>query len=160
MTAGRCTSSLRSRTSPSVNDFKPSRCRRYGERSALLLLDLDGFKAVNDTHGHLAGDELLKAIAETLSTRLRATDAIARLGGDEFAILLTHVTPEEAHRLAATLGELVSACGISVNGAQIGVNASIGINPLDAETTSLDDAIVDADTAMYRAKSQRTPVLR
>ena len=77
------------------------RMERKGEYGALLLLDLDNFKLVNDTAGHLAGDQVLRATAEVLRRRLRATDVIGRLGGDEFAALVLNVTPRQASEIAA-----------------------------------------------------------
>ena len=132
------------------------RCQRYGERAAILLFDLDGFKAVNDTLGHKAGDDLLKRIAHDLRNRLRATDAVGRLGGDEFAVLLTNVTPDQAVEFAQTIDLLVSAATVTLNTIQISVTASIGVGLLDAATTSGDNAIIEADDAMYRVKAQRT----
>jgi diguanylate cyclase (GGDEF)-like protein/PAS domain S-box-containing protein len=130
------------------------RCQRYEEQAALLLLDLDGFKSVNDTYGHQAGDDLLKQIADSLRKRLRSTDAVGRLGGDEFAVLLTHVTPEQADQLANTLAELIAASVIHHSDTQIGVTASIGVELLDAAATTHHDAIKHADAAMYRAKAR------
>ena len=132
------------------------RCQRYGERAAILLFDLDGFKAVNDQLGHKAGDDLLKRIADDLRNRLRATDAIGRLGGDEFAVLLTNVTPDQAIEFAHTIELLVSAATLTINAIQISVTASIGVGLLDAATPSGDHAIIEADEAMYRVKAERT----
>ena len=73
-----------------------ARCQRYGEKAALLVMDLDGFKAVNDSFGHKVGDDLLKLVAAALQRRVRGTDAVARLGGDEFAVLLGNVSPDQA----------------------------------------------------------------
>jgi diguanylate cyclase (GGDEF)-like protein/PAS domain S-box-containing protein len=130
------------------------RCQRYGERAGLLVADLDGFKSVNDTHGHKAGDDLLKQIANVLRACLRSTDGIARLGGDEFAVLLTHVTAQQTAQLAGMLSRVVSEAGIQVNGERVTVSASFGISVLDSGTTSYDDAMLEADAAMYRAKAE------
>ena len=103
-----------------------ARCRRYGEQAALLVIDLDCFKQVNDTYGHKIGDELLKAVATELQHRLRGTDMVARLGGDEFAVLLPGTTAEAARKVAATLREAIAACGVDADGTRISVTAAIG----------------------------------
>jgi len=136
-------------------DRQLSRCHRYAERAALLLVDLDGFKQVNDNHGHRAGDELLKRVAKVLGTRLRRTDSLARLGGDEFGIILANVTPDRAMELAAALREVVSTADIDVNDTQVRVTASVGVAPLDEHTASDEEALEQADTAMYRDKAAR-----
>jgi diguanylate cyclase (GGDEF)-like protein/PAS domain S-box-containing protein len=128
-------------------------CEMFGR--SLLLVDLDGFKQVNDNHGHRAGDELLKRVARALRTRLRRTDSLARLGGDEFGIILANVTPDRAMELAAALREVVSAAGIDVDDTQVRVTASVGVAPLDEHTASDEEALEQADTAMYRDKAAR-----
>jgi diguanylate cyclase (GGDEF)-like protein/PAS domain S-box-containing protein len=120
---------------------------------ALLYLDLDDFKPVNDAMGHAAGDALLIAVAERLRGAVRKTDAVARLGGDEFAVLLTDVGhPDVAGALA---GKLVDRIGqpYMLDRRRISVGASIGISlyPRDGATT--DDLLRHADAAMYAAKA-------
>ena len=85
--------------------------RQDGTPGALLVVDLDGFKAVNDTHGHRAGDEVLVGVARAMRARLRATDVLARVGGDEFAVLLPRVTPAQAAAVARDLGAVVDGAG-------------------------------------------------
>jgi diguanylate cyclase (GGDEF)-like protein/PAS domain S-box-containing protein len=129
------------------------RVRRHGGDAALLLIDLDRFKLVNDTHGHKAGDELLVAVAGVLERRLRSTDAVARLGGDEFAAVLHEADAEAAQAVAADLAASLRSVHIVVDGAEIGVTASIGIVLLDRETVGDDAALIAADRALYAAKS-------
>jgi diguanylate cyclase (GGDEF)-like protein/PAS domain S-box-containing protein len=128
--------------------------KRYGSRGALLVLDVDHFKAVNDTLGHNAGDELIVSIASVLHERLRRSDVLARLGGDEFAVLLPEADRAEAARVAATL---VSA--VRINAALLGserkqVTTSIGVAMFDAGSEELtsETALIEADLAMYDAK--------
>jgi len=123
-----------------------------GERSGtLLVLDLDGFKQVNDRLGHDAGDELLRRVAHTLSGCVRRADVVARLGGDEFAVLLTGAAPDEADRVAEKIRAAVAA--VWPMGIRGGV--SIGIAPAGSGAA---DALQRADRAMYAAK--RTVPLR
>ena len=120
---------------------------------ALMFIDLDGFKQVNDVFGHAAGDELLRVVAERIRSRLRSADTVARLGGDEFAVILEHldhVDPisEIADALLRTLSEpIVMAQGTAH------VSASIGIVICPLEAKSTKEMMVDADRAMYAAKA-------
>jgi diguanylate cyclase (GGDEF)-like protein/PAS domain S-box-containing protein len=125
-----------------------ARARRYGAAGALLVVDLDGFKDVNDSHGHHAGDALLVACAEGLAERVRETDVLARLGGDEFAVLL----PVETGPRAVVVAEALVAV-VRERGAAVGVTASIGVATLDGEVVSVDELLVRADRAMYEAKA-------
>lgn len=125
-----------------------ARGRRYGAAGALLVLDLDGFKHVNDTHGHHAGDALLADVAAGLGERLRETDVLARLGGDEFAVLLPVETAEQAEIVARALVAVVRE-----RGAAHGVTASLGVALVDATVTDGDALLVRADRAMYAAKA-------
>ncbi len=134
-------------------DAHVARTRRYGAAGALLVIDLDGFKYVNDTLGHHAGDQLIIACAAALRERLRETDVLARLGGDEFAVLLP---VESAHEAAVVAGALVEIVGQRARGfgdQQAGnVTASIGVAVVEAATVSSGELMVGADLAMYEAK--------
>ena len=129
--------------------------RRSGAPGAVVMLDLDGFKEVNDSLGHVAGDMVLSRVADSLRTRLRATDTLARLGGDEFAIVLPACAEDEAQRVAAELGEAIqSGATITIAGRERRVSASVGVAPFgirDDETA--ESLLVEADLAMYRAKA-------
>ncbi|MCW2968067.1 MAG: hypothetical protein JWM71_1839 [Solirubrobacteraceae bacterium] len=129
------------------------RCKRYGETAALLLLDLDDFKQVNDTLGHKAGDDLLCAVADAMRVRLRRTDSLARLGGDEFAVLLAHVAPDQARVLAEDLAQSIRAHPVTVRGREITATASIGVALLDRDMVSAEAALMGADIAMYESKA-------
>ena len=130
------------------------RSRREPERlTAVLFLDLDRFKIVNDSLGHLVGDELLIQIAGTLSSTLRPSDTIARVGGDEFAILLEGGRDVgDAVRVADRIHERLSS-PINLGGHEVFITASIGIAVHTPEYEKPEDLLRDADTAMYRAKS-------
>jgi diguanylate cyclase (GGDEF)-like protein/PAS domain S-box-containing protein len=129
-------------------------CERYGPRGALLMLDLDKLKQVNDEFGHIAGDYMIKAVADALRERLRDTDIGARIGGDEFAILLTETTHEGARMVARSLGEQLAESSPELRNAGVqNVTASIGIALLeDLEKIDTDALITAADEAMYAAK--------
>jgi diguanylate cyclase (GGDEF)-like protein/PAS domain S-box-containing protein len=130
------------------------RTRRHGEEAAVLLLDLDDFKQVNDTLGHHAGDQLLAHVATLLKTRLRGSDVVARLGGDEFAVLLPHAGTARAVEVAASLEGELQRNPIVVDGIAIVARASIGVAALGPELQA-EDALRAADHAMYRAKRAR-----
>jgi len=131
---------------------RAKRGERYG--FALLFLDFDHFKAVNDSLGHAAGDSALAAIARRLEHSLRPADSVARLGGDEFAILAGNVSGlTEATAIAIRLGDALAAPFI-VNGREIHMTASIGIALSGPEYDRGDEMLRDADAAMYRAKRE------
>jgi len=132
------------------------RMERKGEYGALVLLDLDNFKLVNDTAGHLAGDQVLRATADVLRRRLRATDVIGRLGGDEFAALVLNVTPRQASEIAAETAETIRSMSVTAGDTTIEVAASIGVVAIDEmRYETEDDLLAAADRAMYRVKSIR-----
>jgi len=128
---------------------------RAGEPGyAVLFIDLDGFKLINDTHGHVAGDRFLKAIARRLQTQLRPGDVLARLGGDEFGVLAQNVeTAEDVCGIAERLQEALAE-PFQVNKQQVRGAASIGIVVGTAHSRSVDALLRDADIAMYRAKAR------
>jgi diguanylate cyclase (GGDEF)-like protein/PAS domain S-box-containing protein len=128
--------------------------RRYGKGGAVLFLDVDDFKYVNDTLGHNTGDEVICDLARVLDKRLRETDIFARLGGDEFAVLLPDATASEAETVSASLLEAVrDGCGVPL-GEGRRMSVSIGVTSFRDPGKDLtpDDILVDADVAMYSAK--------
>jgi len=134
-----------------LEEFKQ---RRGGASFAVLYLDLDRFKIVNDSLGHLVGDELLIAVSRRLESCLRHGDALARLGGDEFAILLNGLAEEQqANAIAFRIQEALSG-PFSIGGREVFTSASIGIAFGLAQYVNPDEMMRDADTAMYHAKSR------
>ena len=134
-------------------DLAISHAKRLGKLAGVLILDLDGFKLINDSHGHVIGDELLKGIAKRLKETVRSTDTVARLGGDEFAIILANVDkPENAARPAELILRNLRQ-PIDVGGLALEVGASIGISlcPIDGENRG--ELIRRADVALYAAKA-------
>ena len=120
---------------------------------ALMLLDLDGFKQVNDTLGHDAGDQLLIAVARLLEAHVRQSDATVRLGGDEFLVLLHDLgSPDAAAKVA---GKIVAAIArpFDLSGQTARIGASIGIVYCDDASSAIDELLRQADDAMYEAKS-------
>ena len=128
--------------------------REPGRQAALLILDVDHFKLVNDSFGHRAGDDVLCAIAETLRLRLREADVIARLGGDEYAAVLIDLeTGDDAREVASELAKTISAQTILTAGGAVHVTVSIGVVVLDHTAREREvDSFLAADKAMYRAK--------
>jgi diguanylate cyclase (GGDEF)-like protein/PAS domain S-box-containing protein len=136
-------------------DHALSRLARQGEGIAMLLLDLDRFKIINDSLGHHAGDEVLVAVAKRLLTSSRTSDTVARLGGDEFVVLLDeHVTEERAIQVAERILEILRQPFVCL-GREVSIGASIGIAFGEGTSaTSTDDLLRDADAAMYAAKAR------
>jgi diguanylate cyclase (GGDEF)-like protein/PAS domain S-box-containing protein len=129
-----------------------ARAERAGERFALLFLDLDRFKLVNDTQGHAVGDRLLIEVARRLQAALRASDTVARLGGDEFAIVIEGVDEERAvERVARNVASAIRQA-VWVGGRELFVSASIGCSLYPVDSEDPEDLLRQADTAMYRAK--------
>jgi len=128
--------------------------KRYGVSAALVYLDLDDFKPVNDRHGHAAGDAVLKAIAAALLRHVRASDVVARIGGDEFVVLLWNVDDAAAASKAAALEAAVYATPLRRGASTLVVGASPGvafIGPLDTPA----EVLARADAAMYARKAER-----
>lgn len=131
------------------------RSKREGQKFALLMLDLDRFKDVNDTLGHQAGDELLKQVAERIKIKLRAVDMVARLGGDEFVVLLENIAnPEDAARVAERIVDDLSKAFHLVHDHDVWVDASIGISLYPQHGNNFESLMAQADSAMYKAKEQ------
>jgi diguanylate cyclase (GGDEF)-like protein/PAS domain S-box-containing protein len=131
-----------------------ARAERYAQRGAVLLVDLDGFKLINDTMGHSSGDELVTQVGTLMSNSLRDTDVIARLGGDEFALILGKADESEALLVARKLLTALNERPIAVADHHLArVTGSIGITVFDGETgMTADELLAEADIAMYEAK--------
>jgi diguanylate cyclase (GGDEF)-like protein/PAS domain S-box-containing protein len=129
--------------------------RRDGGRLALLMLDLDRFKDVNDIFGHLAGDELLQRVAARLISRMRDIDTVSRLGGDEFAVLLTNIMhPEDAARVANEIIAALDEPWRLSNGGEVRIGASVGISLFPEHGGTPVELLQYADAALYQAKTE------
>ena len=126
--------------------------QRYGTAAVLVCIDLDGFKAVNDRHGHAVGDELLKAVARQLTGHIRASDVVARLGGDEFAVLMWNLDATQAAAKARELEDAIATVSHGQGEARVG--ASAGVVTLSGTATPAE-AVDAADKAMYARKKER-----
>jgi diguanylate cyclase (GGDEF)-like protein len=127
--------------------------KRSGKMVAVMFIDLDGFKAVNDTLGHQVGDDLLKEVAKRLRQGTRSSDLVARLGGDEFVVVLSELdSPDDATLLASKLNELI-ARPISIASKNIRISTSIGISIYPSNGHSGEDLLGKADDAVYQAKA-------
>ena len=126
--------------------------RRYESTAAVLVLDLDNFKYVNDTFGHRAGDELIRSVADRLATRLRETDVLARLGGDEFAVVLPQTGHGQAERVAGDLLEAIRHLETEIQTHRVSITGSIGVALLEHQDADAGQLLADADLAMYEAK--------
>ena len=131
--------------------------QRYQGEAALLFIDLDGFKPVNDGYGHAAGDAVLKAVAHELMCHVRASDVVARLGGDEFCVLLWNLSAAQAERKARDLERLIEGLRVAHGDAWISVGASVGVMPLTADSAA-ESVLEAADKAMYARKKERKSV--
>jgi diguanylate cyclase len=138
--------------------LKTSRALKLRLPVSMMMIDVDHFKRLNDTHGHFAGDELLKQIAESLKRSTRTTDLIARLGGDEFAVVMPETSRENALKVAERIRQSIAGQAFSLYSASEKVTISIGIS-----TTELPIDITcflnNADKALYQAKITRNTVV-
>ena len=132
-----------------------ARGRRNGRSVALLYLDLDDFKLVNDSFGHAAGDELLHQVAQRLSRRRRAADLLARQGGDEFLLLISDIEDDALHVAVAAAEGMLSAVSepFAISGAEFHLGASIGLSVFPRDAPDADTLLRHADRAMYQAKA-------
>ena len=124
------------------------------EEHALCYLDLDQFKIINDTCGHVAGDEMLRQLASVLQSRIRECDTLARLGGDEFGVLFENCSQRDATRVANNLREAIDDFRFLWAGKTFGVGVSIGLVPISKDSGGLTEVLSLADTACYAAKDQ------
>jgi diguanylate cyclase (GGDEF)-like protein len=128
--------------------------KRYHASGALIVLDVDRLKPINDAFGHAAGDQVLKAIVKTLLSHVRASDVVGRLGGDEFALLLWNLSETDAKAKAALLEEAIDRLSFVFDGRTISAGASAGVAILGPQA-ELGRALEEADSAMYVRKAQR-----
>jgi diguanylate cyclase (GGDEF)-like protein len=130
-----------------------SRARRYRRELAVLMVDIDHFKRVNDRHGHPAGDAVLRAVAQSLASEVRRTDRVGRLGGEEFAVLAPEITAAGALALAERLRRAVEELPIATDSGMIRVTISTGVRYWNGfDHTEMGDLLKHADEALYRAK--------
>jgi diguanylate cyclase (GGDEF)-like protein len=134
-----------------------SRHQRHGREFALILLDLDGFKAVNERLGHLQGDRLLAEIGTALSAEVRAEDSVFRQGGDEFAAIVAETHAEEAEEVAARLRDRIAHRGLGTDDVYP-VSAATGFAMFPADGVTVDDLLGFADTDLFAAKRGRRQV--
>jgi len=132
-----------------VADHEIARQKRYGGVFSLAMLDLDGFKELNDSRGHRSGDEALKLFAEVIRSKTRESDTVARYGGDEFIVLMPNTSEVESLALCQQLRTVVAA---RMTEASFYVTVSIGCATFTEPPNSVESAIAQADTAMYQAK--------
>jgi diguanylate cyclase (GGDEF)-like protein len=128
--------------------------KRYQASGALIVLDVDRLKPINDLFGHAAGDQVLKAIVATLRAQVRSSDVIGRLGGDEFALLLWNLSETDARAKAAALEEAIDQLTFVLRGHTVRAGVSAGVTILDSHAEA-GKALEQADCAMYVRKAQR-----
>jgi diguanylate cyclase (GGDEF)-like protein len=133
-------------------DREWARCRRYDMGAALLMLDIDHFKRVNDLNGHLAGDLMLREIARAIGDTLRHADFVGRFGGEEFIVFLPHTDTLGALDVAERIREKVALISLEWRGQKIGTTMSVGVGTLGVEHDTVGALIADADRALYTAK--------
>jgi diguanylate cyclase (GGDEF)-like protein/putative nucleotidyltransferase with HDIG domain len=134
------------------------RARRHRDTFSLLLMDVDGFKAVNDRFGHQAGDQALKQMAAVMLTQIRSADFLGRYAGDEFVVLM-QATPEEAREAAFRLQRAIDKSDFRFNSAKLTVGISVGLGSFGSDGDSLDEILLAADRAMYSDKARRKGLL-
>ncbi|MCK1654846.1 diguanylate cyclase [Bradyrhizobium sp. 149] len=128
--------------------------KRYRASGALIVLDVDRLKPINDSFGHAAGDEVLKAIAATLTRQIRASDVVGRLGGDEFALLLWNLSETDAKAKAAAFEQAIDELSFVFRGQHVSAGASAGVALLGVQSDAIR-ALEEADAAMYVRKAHR-----
>jgi two-component system cell cycle response regulator len=129
-----------------------ARSNRYRRDMSLVMFDIDHFKKINDTFGHLAGDQVLKTLALTIKSKIRREDLFARYGGEEFAIVLPEIDGYNAHQFAEKVRRIVEATDFRFEGTKIDVTISMGVATLDADTADAAALIKRADERLYEAK--------
>jgi two-component system, cell cycle response regulator len=132
------------------------RSARYDHRLSIVMCDVDHFKKVNDTHGHQAGDAVLKSVVNLLKRKIRTVDWIARYGGEEFVIVLPETSYTNAVKVAESLRDAVAQLSIEFEGKQLSVTASFGVTGWDADVPaegSVDAMVARCDACVYDSKA-------
>jgi diguanylate cyclase (GGDEF)-like protein/PAS domain S-box-containing protein len=135
-------------------EIERSRLERVDSQSALLFLDLDRFKYINDTAGHEAGDKILLMVSKQLAQRIRSSDTLARLGGDEFAVILRDIDPSTLRETADKFREVLSTLHFTSGSHKFKVNGSIGVAVIDRYSETTSDIMANADIACHQAKAE------
>lgn len=130
------------------------RAHRYGGSFGLLYLDVDRLKQVNDTHGHVAGDNVLCGIAEALTSATRKSDVVARMGGDEFAVLLDSISVEKLLEKAGSVRRLLTALPVETAGPTLKIDVSVGHCLIESGSRA-SEVLIEADRAMYADKRSK-----
>lgn len=133
-------------------DSEFSRCKRYGGIFSLILFDLDHFKKVNDTYGHLAGDQVLCEVTSRITPMLRSTDVFGRYGGEEFTVMLAATELHGAQILAERLREVIAEAPVQFNNIEIPVTISVGLTQIRSRSEKYETLIHEADTSLYASK--------
>jgi diguanylate cyclase (GGDEF)-like protein len=129
-----------------------ARAKRYGQSFSVILLDIDHFKGVNDTHGHLAGDSVLRELSSACIRQSRQVDAFARYGGEEFIFLLPQSDKTHARLFAERIRKTLAETHFCYNQIEIRITVSLGVITFDPSTTALDSLLMRVDQALYAAK--------
>ncbi|MDO5611021.1 MAG: GGDEF domain-containing protein [Pseudomonadota bacterium] len=130
-----------------------ARAARHAQPLAFCIIDIDHFKSINDVHGHLEGDRVLRDVADTLRSLLRANDILGRIGGEEFGLLLPETGPEAALEIAERLRVAVQQAACEAGSSALGVTISIGMATLGGDMQTRSSLMASADAALYRAKA-------
>jgi diguanylate cyclase (GGDEF)-like protein len=133
--------------------YEVQKCRRYDAPLSLLFLDIDNFKMINDTLGHLQGDHIMRQVAAILKKGVRQADLLCRYGGDEFVVLLSQTSPDQAMVLAERLRQLIADSSLISSDQGLKATVSVGVSGLEPGM-SPEDLIKTADEAHYRAKQE------
>lgn len=135
-------------------EVEMQRALRYHTELSLLMMDLDHFKSVNDTHGHVTGDAVLVSFAQTVLQQVRKVDLVARLGGEEFVVLLPNISAAHATALAERIRQAVADSHLQLDGQPLHFSVSVGVAQFDPKELTLTGWLARADAALYRAKAQ------
>ena len=137
-----------------IANLEVERVRRFGQAAAVVMMDLDHFKAINDTYGHAAGDETLRWLSRACKKTLRKTDIFARFGGEEFVIVLPGTNETDACYVAELLRRVICETPVERVKKQFGITASFGVSEIRAGDKTVDECLSRADAALYAAKEE------